>query len=79
MNYQAYNRNLEAEKLVGILTDNLTSDVAKKAYGLHDTASANAFALGYISSLVVRLASISPASLKELKSQVEWNQERLEA
>jgi hypothetical protein len=77
MDMKTYQRSIQAEQLVRRLTDNLTSDQAKAVYGLHDNASANAFALGYLSSMMIKMAAMSPKALKELANQVEWNEERL--
>ena len=73
-------RRTQAEALVDTLLDNLQSTKAREVYQLpNDEVASKAFALGYLTSVVARLASESPSALKVLQGMVEHNAERVAA
>ena len=73
-------RRTQAEALVDSLLDNLQSTKAREVYQLpNDEVASKAFALGYLTSVVARLASESPSALKVLQDMVKHNADRLEA
>ena len=73
-------RRQKAEALVDSLLASLQSTKAREVYQLpNDDVATKAFALGYLTSVVARLASESPSALKVLQGMVEHNADRLEA